>query len=123
MGEQITGHIDKDEGNHPRGPPYFTVGGWLSLKDGLPLGDERRLLVTLQGMSYQSRSSHSLIRAKMRKQAGRARNCISLLTTTDWLTFVINKYHHYTPGSLTSESSYPTLKELFHEIYQNFQIL
>ena len=72
MGEQITGHIDNDEGNNPRGPPYFVVGGWLSLRDGLPLGDERSLPATLQEMSYQSGSSHSLIRAKMRKQAGRA---------------------------------------------------
>ena len=114
MGEQITGHIDKDEGNHPRGSLFFVVRGWLSLRDVLPLGDDRSLPATFQQMSYQSGS-------KMRKQAERARNCISLLTTTDWLTFVV-KYHHYTPGSLTSESSYPTLKELFHEIYQNSQI-
>ena len=108
MGEQITGHIDKDEGNNPRGSPCFVVGGWLSLRDGLPLGDERSLPETLQEMSNQSGSSHSLIRAKMRKQAGRARNCIGRLTTTDWLTFVM-KYCHYTPSSLASDYQNPQI--------------
>ena len=110
MGEQITGHIDKDEG---RGMVILEGSGYPC--------DKRNVPATLQEMSYQSGSNHSLIRAKMQKQAGRARNCISLLTTTDLLTFVI-KYHHYTLGSLAWESSYPTLKELFHEIYQNSQI-